>query len=202
MAPLIVMVVSLVAVRSLGLTLSWHQANSCRGALRFALAAMFVFTAIAHFHPRTRPDLIRMVPAKPPAAPFLVTATGVFELAGALGFLIPDVAVMAAYRGAVRPVVQRILQVSAGFTYTYSASGAPGSKVSDIRLNGTPIDPAATYRVTINNFLAGGGDGFSTLTAGTDRVSAPGFDVDALVAYIGAGTPVAPGPANRITIVQ
>ena len=101
MAPLIVMVVSLVAVRSLGLTLSWHQANSWRGALRFALAAMFVFTAIAHFHPRTRPDLIRMVPAKPPAAPFLVTATGVFELAGALGFLIPDVAVMAAYRGAV-----------------------------------------------------------------------------------------------------
>jgi 5'-nucleotidase len=56
--------------------------------------------------------------------------------------------------------------------------------------------------VTINNFLAGGGDGFSTLTVGTDRVYAPGFDVDALVAYIGAGIPVAPGPANRITRID
>ncbi|GAB3798706.1 hypothetical protein [Micromonospora zhanjiangensis] len=35
--------------------------------------------------------------------------------------------------------------------------------------------------------------------AGTARTTAPGFDVDALVGYLGAGTPVAPGPANRIT---
>jgi 5'-nucleotidase len=35
--------------------------------------------------------------------------------------------------------------------------------------------------------------------AGTDRTTAPGFDVDALVAYLGAGAPVAPGPADRIT---
>jgi len=66
-------------------------------------------------------------------------------------------------------------------------------------LNGTPIDPAATYRVTTNDFLANGGDGFSKLNVKTDRVTAPGFDVDALVAYLGTGTPVAPGPANRIT---
>ena len=35
--------------------------------------------------------------------------------------------------------------------------------------------------------------------AGTNRVSAPGFDVDALAAYLGAGGPVGPGPQNRIT---
>jgi 5'-nucleotidase len=93
---------------------------------------------------------------------------------------------------------QRILQVSAGFTYSYSASAAPGQKVSNMALNGVPIDPAATYRLTTNDFLANGGDGFTNLTAGTGRVTAPGFDVDALVAYLGANSPVAPGPANRI----
>jgi 5'-nucleotidase len=97
--------------------------------------------------------------------------------------------------------MQRILQPSAGFTYTYSTSAAPGSKVSNIALNGTPIDPAATYLVTTNDFLANGGDGFTNLSLGTGRVTAPGFDVDALTAYLGAGAPVAPGPANRITVV-
>jgi 5'-nucleotidase len=52
--------------------------------------------------------------------------------------------------------------------------------------------------VTTNDFLANGGDGFSTLTGGTDKATAPGFDVDALVALLGAGS-VAPGPINRIT---
>ncbi|GID26522.1 bifunctional metallophosphatase/5'-nucleotidase [Paractinoplanes brasiliensis] len=96
----------------------------------------------------------------------------------------------------------KILQVSNGFTYTWSASAPLGSKVSNLALNGTPIDPAASYKVTTNDFLANGGDGFTTLTAGTGRTTAPGFDVDALVAYLGAGEPVAPGPANRITTVS
>jgi len=95
----------------------------------------------------------------------------------------------------------KMLQVSAGFTYTWSASAPLGSKISDLALNGTPIDPAASYQVTTNDFLANGGDGFSTLTAGTGRVTAPGFDIDALVAYLGAGAPVAPGPANRISTI-
>jgi 5'-nucleotidase len=96
---------------------------------------------------------------------------------------------------------QRILQPSAGFTYSWSASAPAGSKVTNLALNGTPIDPAAAYRVTTNDFLANGGDGFTNLTAGTDRATAPGFDVDALTAYLGAGTPVAPGPADRITVL-
>ena len=94
-----------------------------------------------------------------------------------------------------------ILQVSAGFTYDYNTTLPIGSKVSNIRLNGVPIDPAATYRVTTNDFLANGGDGFPSLTVGTNRVYAPGFDVDALAAYLTANAPVAPGPANRITKV-
>jgi 5'-nucleotidase len=93
----------------------------------------------------------------------------------------------------------KVLQVSAGLTYSWSAGAPLGSKVSDLKLNGTPVDPAASYRVSTNDFLANGGDGFSTLTAATNRATAPGFDVDALVAYLGAGAPVAPGPVDRIT---
>ena len=105
----------------------------------------------------------------------------------------------AGYRGQTS---QKILQVSAGLTYTWSGSAALGSKVTNLALNGTPIDSAATYRVTTNDFLANGGDGFSLLTGGTDRTTAPGFDIDALVAYLGANSPVAPGPADRITFVS
>jgi len=96
---------------------------------------------------------------------------------------------------------QKILQVSGGLTYTWTSSAALGSKVSALALNGTAIDPAASYQVTTNDFLANGGDGFTNLTKGTGRTTAPGFDIDALVAYLGAGAPVGPGPANRITQV-
>jgi len=94
----------------------------------------------------------------------------------------------------------RILQVSNGLTYTWTASAAVGSKVSNLSLNGTAIDPAAAYRVTANNFLADGGDGFTVLKDGTDRLVQPNLgDVDAFQAYLKASSPVAPGPQNRIT---
>jgi 5'-nucleotidase len=96
-------------------------------------------------------------------------------------------------------LTQRILQVSAGFTYSFDSTRPAGDRVSNMAFDGVPIDPAASYRVTTNDFLANGGDGFTNLTLGTGRVTAPGFDVDALVAYLGANSPVGPGPANRIT---
>ena len=93
----------------------------------------------------------------------------------------------------------KVLQVSNGFTYDYSASGTPGDRVdpASIKLNGVPIDPAATYRLTANIFLAGGGDNFPAFTHGTNRLVG-GMDLDALTAYLGANSPVPPGPMNRI----
>ena len=90
MAPLIVMLVSWLLARSIGVTGLWHPVDSWTGALRIALAAMFVFTAVSHFHPRTRPDLMRMVPPSLPAPALLVTATGVLEFIGAIGLLVPQ----------------------------------------------------------------------------------------------------------------
>jgi 5'-nucleotidase len=94
-----------------------------------------------------------------------------------------------------------ILQVSAGFTYSYDSTQPCGSRISAMMLNASPIVMGTTYKVTMNNFLADGGDSFPAFTAGTNRVYAPGFDIDALAAYLDAHTPpgVAPGPMNRIT---
>jgi 5'-nucleotidase len=96
------------------------------------------------------------------------------------------------------PRTNTILQPSAGFTYSWDSTRACGDKTSALTLAGVAIDPAATYRVTMNNFLADGGDGFPTFTGGTNRVTR-GFDVDAFANYLGAHAPVAPGPQNRIT---
>src|SRR5262249_28656002 len=74
----------------------------------------------------------------------------------------------------------RILQVS-GITYTWDPTAPIGSRVFNMVHNGTPIDPAATYTVTVNNFLAAGGDGFTALTGGTNQQGGP-IDLDALVA--------------------
>jgi 5'-nucleotidase len=94
-----------------------------------------------------------------------------------------------------------VLQLSTGFAYTRSASAPPGDKVSNITLNGTPIDPAAPYRVTVNSFLADGGDNYGVLREGTDRLGGE-VDTDALEKYFRANAGgVAPGPQNRITLV-
>lgn len=97
----------------------------------------------------------------------------------------------------------RILQISNGFTYSYSVSGlaytlTPGS----VKLNGVPIDPLASYRVTMNNFLGGGGDNFPAFKdrpGGASETLNGQLDIDAVVDYFATHSPVAPGPRDRIT---
>ena len=101
------------------------------------------------------------------------------------------------------PKRPRILQVSNGFSYAWDGSKGVGERIIAERmsLNGQPIDPAASYRVTVNNFLSVGGDGFTVLTQGT----APQigiYDIDALHAYFQANSPVAPATADRIQRVN
>ena len=92
-----------------------------------------------------------------------------------------------------------ILQVSRGFSYTWDAARPVGVRIdpSTITINGIPVDPDATYRVTVNSFIADGGDGFTVLREGTERVGGE-IDLDALIAYFSSASPVAPGPQDRI----
>jgi 5'-nucleotidase len=94
----------------------------------------------------------------------------------------------------------RILQVSEGFSYIWDANQPDGAKVdgASIMINGVTIDPIATYRITVNSFLAEGGDNFSLLLDGTERLGGE-VDLDALVTYFGLNSPVSPGTQDRIT---
>ncbi|TWG08500.1 bifunctional metallophosphatase/5'-nucleotidase [Saccharopolyspora dendranthemae] len=96
------------------------------------------------------------------------------------------------------PEETNVLQVSAGLRYSYSAGAPIGSKVTEISINGQPVDPNTPYRVSVNNFLAGGGDGFTELTKGTDIVGGP-VDLDAFLGYLNAHPGLVPPPADRIT---
>jgi 5'-nucleotidase len=106
--------------------------------------------------------------------------------------------------GCLGQTAQRIMQVSNGFAYTWSASAAPCSKIVNVTLtptdvtvvppvitgqtetivfNGVVQNPAKTYRITVNNFMATGGDGYGVLLGGTS-VLGGAQDIDALAAYL------------------
>jgi len=93
----------------------------------------------------------------------------------------------------------RILQVSAGFSYTWDDKRSRGDFVAAdaITLEGRPLDAAARYRVTVNSFLADGGDGFSVLKDGGEPRIGP-FEVPALEAYFKANSPLSPRTPDRI----
>ncbi|PRY14454.1 bifunctional metallophosphatase/5'-nucleotidase [Kineococcus rhizosphaerae] len=105
--------------------------------------------------------------------------------------------------------VGRTLYPSSTLTYTVDTTGTTaatgadpctGSRVIDdtVAIAGQPVTDTATYRITVNNFLAGGGDGFSVLTEGSGAVTGP-IDLDAFTAYLGANSPVTAPALERIS---
>ena len=114
--------------------------------------------------------------------------------------------------GVSRPFLH--LGVSNGFTYDLSKSFAlvdhdnnPNTaavnscvsvSVTNIKLNGVALNPTGLYNVTVNNFLADGGDNFTTFAAVTSPRLDGGNDLLALTNYLGSFSPVAPPPTNRV----
>jgi 5'-nucleotidase len=96
---------------------------------------------------------------------------------------------------------QRILQISATLTYQSNPAAATcDAKVGTITVGGVEVTPTTTLRVTMNNFLATGGDGFKVFNEGTNALGGA-QDIDAFAAYLSAAgaTGVAVPPVNRIT---
>jgi 5'-nucleotidase len=106
--------------------------------------------------------------------------------------------------GSSRPFLH--LGVSEGFTYDLAtvieAGDCVAIDVTNVELDGTPLDPMATYNVAVNNFLADGGDNFDTFAEvdPNDRVPGP-QDIDALIDYFEANSPVAPPGTDRVNEV-
>lgn len=82
------------------------------------------------------------------------------------------------------------LGLSEGFFYTYDPDAAEGERIVSVTLDGVELDPAADYRVTVNSFLAAGGDNFTVLAEGTDRQDNGFNDLNVLVDYFAANSPV------------
>ena len=79
---------SLLLYRGLG-ALGVEPLAAWPAATRWALATLFLLTASAHFN-RMREDLVRMLPAWAPAPRFTIYLTGVCEILGAIGLLLPE----------------------------------------------------------------------------------------------------------------
>ncbi|MGW6537808.1 bifunctional metallophosphatase/5'-nucleotidase [Streptomyces sp. NPDC055051] len=101
----------------------------------------------------------------------------------------------------------KILQVSKNFSYTLdmTKAGADRIVVDSVRLNGAPIDPSKSYRVAMNEFLTGGGDGFPVLATGANKLVGAS-DLDIFIAYLTANSsaaqPLQAPATGRITVVQ
>ncbi|GAB3177364.1 5'-nucleotidase [Micromonospora palomenae] len=104
-------------------------------------------------------------------------------------------------------VVGRTLYPSSTVRYTVDVNGTTGTTADpcagtrvvrgSLTLGGVTVTDAGTYRVTVNNFLAGGGDGFTALKSGTNQVTGM-IDLDAFVAYLTASSPVSAPALDRI----
>jgi len=98
----------------------------------------------------------------------------------------------------------RVMQISNGLSYTWNTAGSCGTRIRDVAFTPTDVtvypplvtgptdnlviggvvqNPAKTYRVTVNNFMATGGDGFTTFIGGAGAQGGA-QDIDALVAYL------------------
>jgi 5'-nucleotidase len=101
------------------------------------------------------------------------------------------------FAGAFGQTSTKMLQIS-GLSYVWNPAAPVGSRIVSIKVGGVPIDPAATYLVTTNNFVAAGGDGFTKFLSGTNQIGGP-IDLDVLIAYVKAHTPLTPALDGRIS---
>lgn len=127
-----------------------------------------------------------------------ITGQGIYDLLGQQ------------FSGANSASSPKVLQVSSGFTYSYTQLGKGTTTPLDdtatvddgsVKINGVPVDKAATYRIVTNNFLSDGGDGFPAFKAGTAKYFG-GLDIDGFAAYLTAHSPYTPLVPSRITKVM
>jgi 5'-nucleotidase len=90
-----------------------------------------------------------------------------------------------------------MLLPSANVRYAYDLSKPAGQRILDLTVDGRPVADDSVYRVTMNSFLATGGDNFTIFKEGTDPAGGP-LDLDALEAWIARSSPLAPPAMDRI----
>lgn len=180
MEPLITLVAVTAALLGAG-ALGVRALRSWPVALRGGLAAMFTLTGVVHFV-GMRQELVAMVPPALPAPELLVTITGVLELLGAVGLLIPRLAPMAAGGLAVLLVVMFPANVHAALEGTGTPllprtamqvvflAAALAVVVHHARTRRTQAAPRSTGRPRPRR--GGGGSSGPAVRSGTESVGA------------------------------
>jgi len=99
------------------------------------------------------------------------------------------------------PQDTRHIEVSDGFSYSFHPGAPPCHRVvpHSIRIHGAPLVATASYRITVNNLLADGGEQLYVFRQGTHRRTGP-LDMDAMTAYFAHHPALAPPPLHRITL--
>jgi 5'-nucleotidase len=101
--------------------------------------------------------------------------------------------------GSSRPFLK--LGIAGGLEYTFDAAAPVGSRVSNITIDGVPLDPAMVYPVVLNSFLAAGGDNFPALS-GASQQDTGLSDLQGMVDYLAANPELSPDLAQRSIGVQ
>ncbi|RPE47925.1 5'-nucleotidase [Acinetobacter sp. BIGb0102] len=94
----------------------------------------------------------------------------------------------------------RILQPSKEFSYSYKKDNSASPRASNILVAGQALDDSKVYRVTVNSFLADGGDNFTVLKEGKNPVGG-GQDIDALEKYVSLHSPLTAPKTDRIKVI-
>jgi 5'-nucleotidase len=95
----------------------------------------------------------------------------------------------------------KILQPSKELSYQYSSNSAVSPRASNIMVAGSPLVDTKVYRVTVNSFLADGGDNFTVLKDGQNRVGG-GQDIDAFESYVTKNSPLIIPATTRIKVIK
>src|SRR6266849_9073091 len=128
MIVLVVLLISLLLYRAIG-ALGVAALATWPGATRYALATMLIFTASAHFT-KMKHDLLRMMPDWIPQPLALIYFTGLCEIAGALGLLLPSLRQAAG----IALIVFFIAVFPANVKAARSGVGMGGTRVTPIRM--------------------------------------------------------------------
>lgn len=93
---------------------------------------------------------------------------------------------------------------TSGIAMTWSRNAAPGERVKSVSVNGKPLDPAASYTVATNDFLAKGGDGYTVFTEGKTLIDAAAakYMATMVMDFVAAAGEVAPKVEGRVTAVE
>ncbi len=97
--------------------------------------------------------------------------------------------------GASRPILH--LGINKELNVAYDPTAAAGSRITNVTLKGVPLDPSGVYRVVVNSFLAAGGDNFTELAKGTNKVDTGKIDLQSMVDWFAVNKVATPDLAQR-----